>query len=280
MEIKNKQFDEERALYASSDILVTNCRFEGPADGESALKESTNVRVDSSYFDLRYPFWHDTVLSINSSVLTANCRAALWYSKEITIRDSVLDGIKALRECENITILNSSANSKEFMWRCKDIHMEDSSVESEYPFFESSNITLKNFNLKGKYSFQYAKNVLIEDSNLDTKDAFWHTDNVTVKNTIIKGEYLGWYSNNLTLINCTIIGTQPLCYCTNLKLIDCKMIDCDFSFEYSTVSANIIGSIISVKNPISGEIIADKIEEIILDNHQKEGSNCKIITKE
>lgn len=41
--IENKTFDEERALYNSDNLLLKNCRFDGPADGESALKESRNV---------------------------------------------------------------------------------------------------------------------------------------------------------------------------------------------------------------------------------------------
>ena len=47
--------DEERALYGSEGILVKDCRFDGPADGESALKECTDVQVENSYFNLRYP---------------------------------------------------------------------------------------------------------------------------------------------------------------------------------------------------------------------------------
>ena len=39
--IENQTFDMERALYGSQDILVKNCSFDGPADGESALKESS-----------------------------------------------------------------------------------------------------------------------------------------------------------------------------------------------------------------------------------------------
>ena len=37
--IQNQTFDVERALYGSHDILVKDCSFDGPADGESAFKE-------------------------------------------------------------------------------------------------------------------------------------------------------------------------------------------------------------------------------------------------
>ena len=56
--IANAQFDEERALYNLKDTRVENCRFEGPADGESALKEARNIQVANTAFSLRYPLWH------------------------------------------------------------------------------------------------------------------------------------------------------------------------------------------------------------------------------
>ena len=38
-----ERFDEERALYGSDNIRVIKCSFDGPADGESAMKESKNI---------------------------------------------------------------------------------------------------------------------------------------------------------------------------------------------------------------------------------------------
>ena len=76
--LENQSFDEERALYGSDGIVVQDCRFDGPADGESALKESRHVRVEHCFMNLRYPFWHDDYLTIRDSELTPLCRAALW----------------------------------------------------------------------------------------------------------------------------------------------------------------------------------------------------------
>ena len=57
--LENQTYDAERALYGSKDLMVRNCRFDGPADGESALKESQDISVEECFFNLRYPFWHD-----------------------------------------------------------------------------------------------------------------------------------------------------------------------------------------------------------------------------
>ena len=53
--VENQTMDSERALYGSCGIMVRNCKFDGPADGESALKESSDVVVEDSFFNLRYP---------------------------------------------------------------------------------------------------------------------------------------------------------------------------------------------------------------------------------
>ena len=262
---ENLILDEERALYGLNGAEVIGCKFDGPADGESALKECRDIVTKDCYFNLRYPFWHVTGAKIENCITTEGCRAAMWYDRNLHIISSTLDGIKAFRECDECSVTDSQINSKEFGWMCRDISIRDTRLESEYPFLSCQRLDIDNLTMKGKYSFQYTTDSVIRNSNFDTKDAFWHSKNITVTDSVIKGEYLAWYSENLHLIRCTIIGTQPLCYCKGLVLEDCKMIDCDLSFENSEVQATIVGHVDSVKNPASGTVIADSIGEIIQD---------------
>ena len=274
MLIKNEKLDIERALFGCSDLTVENCIFDGPADGESAIKECNNVTVKDCTFRLRYPLWHDTDVKIEDSEMTDTCRAALWYSSNIEINNCKLHGIKALRECEGIKITDSDIYSTEFGWFSNRLNIENSTAVGEYMMLYTSNITAKNFSMRGKYSFQYIENAVFENCTLDTKDAFWHAKNVTVKNSVVKGEYLGWYSENIAFENCVIYGTQPLCYCKGLKLINCEMHECDLAFEKSEVMADITTPIISIKNPKSGRISLPAVGEII---DYSEDSKCKII---
>jgi len=261
--INNKTFDNERALYGLEDSLVKECRFEGKGDGESALKESRNLEVSNSFFALRYPFWHCSTLKISNIEMTPTCRAAFWYCLDAEISSSTLHGIKALRECQRFSLNNCEIVSPEFGWRCKDISINNVTLKSEYSFFETKKIVANNLTFEGKYSFQYVEEATFTNCVFNTKDAFWHSKGVVVKDSEVRGEYLGWYSEGLTLINCHIKGTQPLCYCQGLKLVNCTMEDCDLSFEYSDVDAEIKGHIDSIKNPINGRIIADSIGEVI-----------------
>ncbi len=258
MEIENQEFDEERALYNSQGIIARNCRFDGPADGESAFKESSDIVAEHCYFNLRYPFWHNNDTTIVNCEMTENCRAALWYSKNLIIQHSILHGIKAVRECSNVFINECDIVSPEFGWSTNKLAIKNSSATSEYFLMNTKDVTIENLNLTGKYSFQYMKKSSVLDSELDTKDAFWHAKNVTIKNCKIKGEYIGWYSENLTFENCSISGTQPFCYCKNLRLINCRLDDADLAFEKSSVRATLTAPLVSIKNPASGKIILPK----------------------
>ena len=269
--IENMNFEEERALYDSDGIILKNCSFDGQADGESALKESRNIEVYDCYFNLRYPLWHDTGVKISSSVMTELCRASLWYSHGIEIENTKMYGIKALRECSDISLKNCDIISPEFGWFVKNVRMYDCTAKSEYFMMRSEKLDFQKVNFCGKYSFQYIKNSVFENCNFDTKDAFWHAQNVTVRNSIVKGEYLAWYSENLTLENCVITGTQPLCYCKNLRLINCEMHDTDLSFEKSDVYADITTPVISIKNVHSGKIYVPEVSEIIKDDSYATG---------
>lgn len=278
-EIFGETFDEERSLYHLTGADVTDCAFAGPADGESALKEARDVKLENCRFSLRYPLWHVEGFKLHDSSLDEATRAPIWYSRDGAITDSDLNCIKALRECRNVKISDCTISSEEFGWKCDGITLSDSTIHGQYLFLDSKNVLLDKVEMTGKYSFQYMENLTIRNSVLDTKDAFWHSKNVTVFDSLVKGEYLGWFSEGLTLVNCRIIGTQPLCYCKKLTLLGCTMENTDLAFEYSDVEATIQGHVDSIKNPRSGLITLDSVGEVIMEDAVMECTG-KVVIRE
>lgn len=276
--IEKKTFGNERALYASNNLCVKNVSFKGKEDGESALKESSNIIVEKCFFELRYPLWHVSSSTISQCRFTSTCRAPFWYDNNLDLIDINLDSVKAFRECKGLNIVHSVINSEEPFWNCNDIVLSNSTVSGFYAFFGSKNIEINKMKFDGKYSFQYVNNLTITNSTLNTKDAFWHAKNVVVKNSTIKGEYIGWYSKNVTLINCTIESHQGFCYCKNLKLVDCKFPNSDLAFEYSSVSGSIVGKIDSIKNLLKGKIKVDHVGQLIFKD-SKYKTKGKVIAK-
>lgn len=263
--IKDRALDQERALYGTKHATLSNVAFAGEADGESALKECEDIEVADSRFELRYPLWHVDGLSMSGCTLTDTCRAALWYTRDVRIAQSELLGIKALRECDDVTVTDTKVVSPEFGWKCRNVALERTDIEAEYAFLDTRGLKLVDCHLTGKYSFQYVEDLVIEGGTFDTKDAFWHARNVMVRNATLKGEYLGWYSDGLTLEHCRIEGTQPLVNCTNLTLVDCEMVGCDLAFEGSDVQATVRGHVDSIRDPRSGRIEVGSVGEIVHD---------------
>lgn len=261
--IENLTFDAEREFYGSDGVTLRGCAFDGPADGESAFKESRNIEAEGCRFNLRYPFWHAQHVKVADSEMTSLCRAALWYTDNIEVSGTKLHGIKALRECSDIRITDCDIISPEFGWFSHGIEMKDTTAEGEYFMMKSDHLRFERVKMKGKYSFQYITDSVFENCVFDTKDAFWHAKNVIVRNSIVKGEYLAWYCENVTFENCVISGTQPLCYCKGLHLINCEMHDADLGFEKSEAWADVTTPVISIKNPTSGRITVPAVDEII-----------------
>lgn len=274
--IKDKEFEGERPLFGSHDLRLENVTIH---TGESAIKECSNIEADHCRFEGKYPFWHVDGFVVKDCLFTEGARAALWYSRNLMMTDTLVEAPKMFREMQGIKLQNVKIpNALETLWDCSDVELENVDVEhGDYIFMRGSNIRINNYRQQGNYSFQKCKNVEIHNAHLDTKDAFWETEDVTVYDSEINGEYLGWHSKRLRLVRCRISGTQPFCYAEDLVLEDCTMgADCDLAFEYSTVKATVKGHIPSVKNPKSGEIVADSIGEIILDENIKTPADCKI----
>ena len=254
----------ERAMYNTHNAKFIDCTF---ADGESPLKECSNIELDNCIFKWKYPLWYcDNIKVVNTTWLDT-ARSGIWYTNNISIKDSFIEAPKQFRRCKGIEIENTMIpNAKEFLWTCEDIKLTNIQAAGDYFCMNSKNIKIDNFNLLGNYAFDGAKNIEIHNAKMNSKDSFWNCDNVTVYDSTIIGEYLGWNSKNLTFINCVIDSNQGMCYIDNIKMINCKLLNTDLCFERcNDVDATITSSIDSVKNPYSGKIKAKSIKEIIMD---------------
>ena len=276
-EITQQEFYGERPLFNHHRVKLNEVIIH---EGESALKECSQIEAVNCRFEGRYPLWHNRQSSLTDCELTADCRAPLWYDREITMTRCRSTAPKMLREVDGIKLADCDfPQAQELLWKCRNIQVKNTKIaQADYIFFNSDNIEIDGLTLQDKYSFQYCRNIHIKNSVLNTKDAFWESRDIVIEDSEVLGEYLAWHSTNLTLIRCRIGGTQPLCYANNLKLIDCTFdADADLAFEYSEVEATVKSKITSVKNPLTGYIKAVDYGEIILDENQREPHNCEIL---
>ena len=276
--IKDKEYGGERPLYASRDIRLENVTIHV---GESSVKESANVEAVNCTFEGKYVFWETYGFDIRNCYFAESARSSLWYSKGCRMTDCKVDAPKMFCRMEDIAVRNADfPNGEEMLWDCCNVTLQNVMIRNcDYLFMHSSDIRIDNYRQDGNYSFQYARNVEIHNAVINSKDAFWESENVTLVDCEVNGEYLGWYARNMRLVRCHLTGEQLLCYVDGLFLEDCTFgDDANLLFEYSTVSGNIKGNVVSIKNPTSGTITIDgECGELIIDENQKQPADAVVI---
>ncbi len=278
--IRDKQFGGERPLFGVKDVRLENIEI---VDGESGIKCCNNVEADNCRFYGKYPWWHVDGSLITNCYFAVGSRSAIWYSDNMTMKDSVIDGPKFFREMNNLTLENVTINdADETFWNVKGIKVKNLKLhEGTYPFMNCEDIYIDGLECESKYIFQYCKNLELHHANIVTKDSFWECENVTAYDSVIDSEYIAWHSKNVRFVRCQIKGDQPLCYLDGIVLEDCTFDPgCDRAFEDSkNIEADIRGGITEIKNPISGRIHAGSIGRITYDRFAL-GHDCIIETEE
>ncbi len=264
MNIDGKRYTGERALFSSDGLVITDTIFD---DGESPLKESSNISLLRCMFKWKYPLWYCENISMDRCTVFEMGRAGIWYTNNISVTNTLIEAPKIFRRCVGLTVTDTDiVNAEETLWACEDVELKDITAKGDYFAMNCTDMDIDGLNLVGNYPFDGLRDSTVRNSTLMSKDAFWNCENVTVENCFISGEYLGWNSSCLTFVNCTIESLQGLCYIDGLKLINCRLLNTSLAFEYSTVDAELIGTVDSVKNPVSGRIVCDGIGELIMDD--------------
>ena len=274
-EIRQGYYKGERPLFGGKNLYIEDSIFD---EGESPLKESSDIEVKESMFQWTYPLWYSKNVKVKDCTWQEMARAGVWYTDDLTVEQALIEAPKNFRRCHRLKLDHvAMPNAAETLWHCEDVTLNEVMAKGDYFAMNSQNIKIEQFELVGNYSFDGAKNVEIHHAKMLSKDAFWNSENVTVYDSFLSGEYLGWNAKNLTLINCTIESLQGMCYIDHLVLKNCKLLNTTLAFEYSTVDAEVQGKIASVLNTAAGVIRADAIGELILEKDKIDPSATQII---
>ena len=277
-EIRQEFLTGERALFHGKNLRIYDTIFD---DGESPLKESSDIELYGSMFRWKYPLWYANRIRVKDCTWFEMARAGVWYTNQMEVEDCAIEAPKNFRRCRELALKNVSfANAAETLWSCDGVRLERVTARGDYFAMNSQNMQVEDLTLYGNYSFDGVKNAQVSHSRLLSKDAFWNSENVTVTDSFISGEYLGWNAKNLTFVNCTIESLQGMCYIENLVMKNCKLINTTLAFEYSSVDADITNRIDSVINPSSGVIRAEKIDHLIIEKDKVDPGKTRILCRE
>ena len=200
-EIKHQEFGGERPLFGCKDLKLTDITI---VDGESGIKQCENIEAEDCKFYGKYPWWHVDGARINNCYFAPGSRSAIWYTNNLVMKNSVIDGPKFFREMENVELENVTINdADETFWKVKNLRLKNVTLnEGTYPFMFSEDIFVDGLKSNSKYVFQYCKNVEVHHADIVTKDSFWECENVTIYDSVLDGEYLAWHSKNVAALLC------------------------------------------------------------------------------
>ena len=276
MIIKDKTFDDERALFFGQDLEIEGCTFQV---GESPLKHSSDVKLKNCAFKWKYPLWFSKNATLENCVLFETARSGVWYTENIAFLGCEIVAPKTFRRTKNVTLKNvNMPNAAETLWSCDGVTLENVKAAGDYFGMNAKNVNAYSLALDGNYCFDGGENIWVEKSCLNSKDSFWNCKNVFVQDTTIIGEYIGWNSENVTFKNCTIESLQGFCYIKNLNLINCVLKNTTLAFEYSSVDAE-IDYCDSILNPSEGVIVTGDVGELIMEPSRVDVTKTRIIIK-
>ena len=119
IDLENCRFtDAQETLWDCDRVSIRNCSFE---NADYFGMHTDNVRIDRLHLDGNYGFQ---------------------YSKNVEIKNSVLNTKDALWECENVTITDSEINGEYLAWYSKGLTLIRCHITGEQPLCYCENLTL------------------------------------------------------------------------------------------------------------------------------------------
>ena len=169
-EVKQELKTGERAMYNTHNCEIIDTTF---ADGESPLKESSDLRLVGCIFKWKYPLWYCKNVNVENTTWLETARSGIWYTENITVKNSFIEAPKQFRRSKDIYIENTMIpNAEEFLWNCENITLKNVQARGNYFAMNSKNITVSDFTLSGNYAFDGASNIEIHNAKLNSKDSF------------------------------------------------------------------------------------------------------------
>lgn len=137
-QIKNTHYEGERPLFASHGLYLEEVTIHA---GESALKECSDIEAVNCRFEGKYPFWHNDGFVVKNCLFTEGARAALWYSKNLKMKDTLVEAPKMFREMDGIELENVQLpNALETLWYCRNVELNNVKInKGDYLFYKRQN---------------------------------------------------------------------------------------------------------------------------------------------
>ena len=89
--IKGGDYTGERPLFMTHNAVIEDVLFH---DGESPLKESSDLVINNATFQWKYPLWYCKNVKVEDSNWFEMARAGVWYTDNISVKNALFQAPK------------------------------------------------------------------------------------------------------------------------------------------------------------------------------------------
>ena len=236
-QIKNTHYEGERPLFASHGLYLEEVTIHA---GESALKECSDIEAVNCRFEGKYPFWHNDGFVVKNCLFTEGARAALWYSRNLKMKDTLVEAPKMFREMDGVELENVQLpNALETLWYCRNVEVKHSTMfeMARAGIWYTDHISMEDITYQAPKGFRRCKDVVLKDINFpNAAETLWNCSQVKMQNVTAKGDYFAMGSSDMEIDNFTLVGNYSFDGAKNLTIRNARMLSKDAFWNCENVT--------------------------------------------
>ena len=121
--IQNGYYTGERPLFHGEHLEIGDTIF---GEGESPLKESSDITLKNSMFQWKYPLWYSKNVVAQDCTWAEMARAGVWYTDNLQVKNALIEAPKNFRRCKELTLEHVFLpHAEETLWNCQKVTMKD-----------------------------------------------------------------------------------------------------------------------------------------------------------
>ncbi len=194
--------DGESALKECRNIAVKNCKFSlryplWHAEGYAVVNCSMDVNARAAVWYCKHGRFSGC--NLGGIKVFREC-------VDTTVEKCAISSFEAGWHCDGFTMLDSEVLSEYFLLGSRNITIKNSRLDGKYPMQYAENVTLENCEITSKDCLWHAKNVIAKNCVFRGEYLAWYSEGVTLVDCLVDGTQPLCYCKNLKLMNCRTEG--------------------------------------------------------------------------
>lgn len=153
-------------------------------------------------------------------------RYPLWHVNKVSLKNcKMTKGCRAaLWYDEDIHIIDSKLYGIKALRECENVKIDNTKINSKEFGWMSEEIEMNDCSLKGEYPFLKAEEIKLDNFELKGKYSFQYCEDVVIKNSYLDTKDAFWHAENVLVEDSIVKGEYLAWYSENVTFRNCKII--------------------------------------------------------